>query len=161
MKMQWPYFLAGEAQTPNTDLEVTDKYTGEVAARVAVADPGTIDQGIGACADAAGPLAAMRPYERQAVLDHCVKRFTERFDEMAMSLCIEAGKPIKDSRGEVSRLIDTFRIASEESVRMTGEVMNLEISPRASVLPRDVETCSNRSLLVHQPLQFSAKSRRA
>ena len=48
-----------------------------------------------------------------------------------MSLCIEAGKPIKDSRGEVSRLIDTFRIAAEESVRISGEVMNLEISPRA------------------------------
>ncbi len=50
---------------------------------------------------------------------------------MALSLCIEAGKPIKDARGEVSRLIDTFRIAAEESVRMTGEVMNLEIAPRA------------------------------
>jgi acyl-CoA reductase-like NAD-dependent aldehyde dehydrogenase len=48
-----------------------------------------------------------------------------------MALCIEAGKPIKDSRGEVSRLIDTFRIAAEESVRIGGEVMNLEISPRA------------------------------
>ena len=48
-----------------------------------------------------------------------------------MSLCVEAGKPITDSRGEVSRLIDTFRIAAEESVRMSGEVMNLEIAPRA------------------------------
>jgi acyl-CoA reductase-like NAD-dependent aldehyde dehydrogenase len=46
-------------------------------------------------------------------------------------LCIEAGKPIKDARGEVSRLVDTSRLAAEESVRMTGEVMNLEISPRA------------------------------
>ena len=41
---------------------------------------------------------------------------TERFDELAASLCIEAGKPINDSRGEVGRLIDTFRIAAEESV---------------------------------------------
>ena len=48
-----------------------------------------------------------------------------------MLLCVEAGKPIRDARGEVSRLIDTFRIASEESVRMNGEVMNLEISARA------------------------------
>ena len=47
-----------------------------------------------------------------------------------MALCIEAGKPIKDSRGEVTRLIDTFRIASEASVRLEGEVLNLEISPR-------------------------------
>ena len=45
-----------------------------------------------------------------------------------MALCIEAGKPIKDARGEVSRLIDTFRIAAEESVRMYGEVMPMEIS---------------------------------
>ena len=60
-----------------------------------------------------------------------MSRFEERFDELALSLCIEAGKPIKDSRGEVTRLIDTFRIAAEESVRISGEVMNLEISPRA------------------------------
>jgi acyl-CoA reductase-like NAD-dependent aldehyde dehydrogenase len=44
---------------------------------------------------------------------------------------VEAGKPIKDSEGEVTRLIDTFRIAAEESVRMTGEVQPLDISPRA------------------------------
>src|SRR5690606_40451166 len=62
-----------------------------------------------------------RSYERQAVLAHCVTRFQERADELAHALCIEAGKPIRDSRGEVSRLIDTFRIAAEESVRMTGD----------------------------------------
>jgi acyl-CoA reductase-like NAD-dependent aldehyde dehydrogenase len=65
------------------------------------------------------------------VLNHCVKRFQERSEELAGLLCLEAGKPIKDSRGEVSRLIDTFRVAAEESVRITGEVLNLEISPRA------------------------------
>jgi acyl-CoA reductase-like NAD-dependent aldehyde dehydrogenase len=65
------------------------------------------------------------------VLEHCVKRFGERFEEMAMALCIEAGKPIKDARGEVSRLIDTFKVAAEESVRIGGEIFNLEISQRA------------------------------
>jgi acyl-CoA reductase-like NAD-dependent aldehyde dehydrogenase len=60
-----------------------------------------------------------------------VKRFQERSDEMAELLCLEAGKPIRDSRGEVGRLIDTFRVAAEESVRITGEILNLEISPRA------------------------------
>ena len=65
------------------------------------------------------------------MLEHCVKRFRERYDELAMALCIEAGKPIKDARGEVTRLIDTFKIAAEESVRIDGEVINLEISPRA------------------------------
>ena len=53
-----------------------------------------------------------------AVLDHCVLRFRERAEELAQSLCIEAGKPIKDARGEVTRLIDTFRIAAEECTRL-------------------------------------------
>lgn len=131
MKKTWPYFLANKPQSPNADLEVIDKFTGEVATRVAMADVATIDQAIAASVDAEGPMRRMAPYERQTVLNHCVRRFEERADELAHSLCIEAGKPIKDSRGEVSRLIDTFKIAAEESVRINGEVMNLEISPRA------------------------------
>lgn len=131
LKDVYPLYLNNKAAQPNADLEVTDKYTGEVAFRVAQADAPTILAGIEGAVRAAEPMARMASYERQAVLDHCVKRFRERFDELAYALCIEAGKPIKDSEGEVSRLIDTFRIAAEESVRMTGEVQPLDISPRA------------------------------
>ncbi len=131
LKPSYPLYLANEAKTPNQDLAVTDKYTGEVATRVAQADAATINAGIAAAVEAAEPMARMAAYERQAVLTHCVTRFTERFEELALALCVEAGKPIKDSRGEVGRLIDTFRIAAEESVRMTGEVQPLDISPRA------------------------------
>lgn len=131
LQESYPYYLANKPASPNADLEVTDKYTGEVATRVAMADAETIDRAIAATVEAAEPMRKMPAYERQAVLNHCVDRFTDRFDELAESLCIEAGKPIKDSRGEVSRLIDTFRIAAEESVRINGEVQNLEISERA------------------------------
>ena len=131
LQSSYPLYLANQAQSPNQDLAVTDKYTGEVATRVAQADAATINAGIAAAVEAAQPMAEMAAYERQAVLAHCVKRFQERFDELALALCIEAGKPIKDSRGEVTRLIDTFRIAAEESVRMTGEIQPLDISPRA------------------------------
>jgi acyl-CoA reductase-like NAD-dependent aldehyde dehydrogenase len=131
LKPSYPLYLANEAKFPNADLPVTDKYSGEVATRVALADAAMIDAGIAAAVEAAEPMARTAAYERQAVLAHCVSRFTERFEELALALCVEAGKPIKDSRGEVGRLIDTFRIAAEESVRMTGEVQPLDIAPRA------------------------------
>jgi acyl-CoA reductase-like NAD-dependent aldehyde dehydrogenase len=131
LKDVYPLYLNNEAKQPNADLEVTDKYTGEVAFRCAQADAATIDAGIAGAVAAAEPMARMASYERQAVLQHCVERFRARFDELAYALCVEAGKPIKDSEGEVTRLIDTFRIAAEESVRMTGEVQPLDISPRA------------------------------
>lgn len=131
LKNTYPLYLNNKAYQPNADLEVTDKYSGEVAFRVALADAKTIDAGIAGAVRAAEPMARMASYERQAVLDHCVKRFRERFDELAYALCVEAGKPIKDAEGEVTRLIDTFRIASEEATRLYGEVQPLDISPRA------------------------------
>lgn len=128
----YPYYLASKPVFANTDLDVTNKYTGEVATRVAKAGADVIDKAIAAAEKAQPAMAAMKPYERKAVLEHCVKRFTERKDELAKALCIEAGKPIKDAQGEVTRLIDTFQIAAEECVRIEGQVLNLEISARAS-----------------------------
>jgi len=131
MQSSYPYYLANEPHSPNRDLAVIDKFTGDEATRVAMADAAAIDAGIAAATAAAREMRELRPYERQSVLQHCVRRFEERAAEFASALCVEAGKPIRDARGEVTRLIDTFRIAAEESVRIGGEIMNLEISPRA------------------------------
>ncbi|MFQ3249212.1 MAG: acyl-CoA reductase-like NAD-dependent aldehyde dehydrogenase [Glaciecola sp.] len=128
---QYPYYLANKAVFANQDLEVTNKYTGAAATTVAMADAATIDKAISAAEKSQKTLNKMPAYKRQQVLEHCVNRFRERFDELAYALCIEAGKPIKDARGEVTRLIDTFKIAAEESVRIEGAVMNLEITERA------------------------------
>lgn len=131
LKAHYPYFLANEPIAPNQDLAVYDKYSGELATRVALADATAIDQAIAAATGAAEPMRKLPAYKRQAILNHCVQRFEERFDELAQALCIEAGKPIKDARGEVTRLIDTFKIAAEESVRIGGEVIPMDINPRA------------------------------
>ena len=116
MKANYPYYLANEASQPNTDLEVVDKYTGEIATRVAIADTRAIDKAISEAVKAANAMQEIPPYERQQILKHCYEQFEQRQQELAMALCIEAGKPIKDSRGEVTRLIDTFRIAAVKRV---------------------------------------------
>jgi len=127
----YPYYLANEARAPNADLEVRDKYSGDVAARVAQADAAAVDAAIAAAHAARAAMAAFPPDARRDVLEHCVRRFGERRDELALALCIEAGKPIRDARGEVERLIDTFRIAAGEATRVEGETVELGISPRS------------------------------
>ncbi len=131
MTKTYPYYLAGEAVYANTDLKVTDKFSGEVAYEVPLATPDVLDEAIAAAEGAAEAMRNMTVYERQAVLEHCVARFRERADELAEALCIEAGKPINDAKGEVGRLIDTFKIAAEETPRILGETLPLDISPRA------------------------------
>jgi len=131
LKESYPYYLGNKPVVPNQDLIVTDKYTNEIATRVALADEKAIDTGIQMAVDAFEDMAGLSSFKRQEILLHCVDRFTDRAEELAVSLCIEAGKPIKDSRGEVSRLIDTFRIAAEEAVRINGEVMSLDRTKRS------------------------------
>ncbi|GAB2571172.1 aldehyde dehydrogenase family protein [Dyella jejuensis] len=130
LEKTYPYYLANQPQTSKTMMEVYDKYSGKVATRVAVPEADATEKAIEAAVKAAGPMKNFRPWARQAVLLHCAQRFAERRDELAMALCIEAGKPIKDASGEVTRLIETFRIAAEEAVRVNGETLNLELASR-------------------------------
>ncbi len=59
LKDVYPLYVANEARQPNADLEVTDKYTGEVAFRVAQADAATILEGIEGTVRATEPMARM------------------------------------------------------------------------------------------------------
>lgn len=127
---RYPYYLANVPAAGCEALAVRDKYDGRVVTHVARADRATVEAAIGAAVAAAGPMRRLAAYERQAVLEHCVRRFREEAEELAQILCIEAGKPIRDARGEVGRSIDTFRIAAEESVRQCGELLPLDIGPR-------------------------------
>src|SRR5699024_4649117 len=127
----YPYYLANEAVFANKDLAVTDKFTGDVATVVAQADAKAFELAISAAADAMPAMAALQVYQRKAILEHCIQRFEERFEELSMSLCIEAGKPINDAKGEVTRLIDTFRVAAAEVTRIDGEVLELSTTERA------------------------------
>ena len=130
LQPRYPLYLGNRPVFANEDLPVTDKYSGEVVTRVALATPSLIDTAIELAAEAEPAMRKVPSYARRDVLAHCVKRFTERAEELAYALCVEAGKPLRDARGEVTRLIDTFRIASEEATRVGGELLPLDISAR-------------------------------
>ena len=57
--------------------------------------PVRMRRAIAAAEKAAPAMAALGSWQRREVLEHCVREFQARFEELALSLCIEAGKPIK------------------------------------------------------------------
>ncbi len=131
MKEQYPYWLGNRPVSSGGRLPVTNKLTGEVAACVVGADEAAIHQAADAAVQAAEPCRRMPSYRRAAVLHHVVQRIEQRREEFAHLLAVEVGKPIKDARGEVTRAVDTFRLAAEEATRIGGEYMPMDISPRA------------------------------
>ncbi len=127
----YPFYLANQAVNANTDLTVEDKHTGQPAFKVALADESHVDQAIAAAVDARQPMADLPAHRRRDILNHCVERFQARRDELIEVLVVEGGKVITDATGEVGRLIETFQIAAEEATRVGGEVLPMDITPRA------------------------------
>jgi acyl-CoA reductase-like NAD-dependent aldehyde dehydrogenase len=132
LKEQYPYYLANRPQQPNVDLEVTNKYTGDVGTRTALADAAALDKAIALAADAAAPMRRLGAWQRKNVLSHLMKRSSERAEELAQALVVEAGKPIKFARGEVGRLINTLEVAAEEATRIGGEVLPLDTTEKSA-----------------------------
>ena len=78
LEESYPYYLGNEPQQPNLDLEVTNKFTGEVATRVPLADATAIDKGIELAVGAEDAMRDFPAYARRDVLNHCARRFEER-----------------------------------------------------------------------------------
>lgn len=130
LRDRYPAWLASTPWEGASDVLVTNKFTAKPAARVARADAAAVDAAIAAAAAAFDQTRRMPGYQRQAVLRRVVSGIEQRSEELAQLLAVEAGKPIRDSRGEVGRLRDTFAIAADEAVRQYGEWIPLDISER-------------------------------
>jgi acyl-CoA reductase-like NAD-dependent aldehyde dehydrogenase len=132
MKPSYPYYLAGQPEAPNSELAVINKYTNEIATRVPLATAEAIERAIAAAHEALPACRALPAWRRAAALQHVAARLAQRQEELARILTIEAGKPIRDARGEISRAIETFRLAAEEATRLHGEYLPLDTSARTT-----------------------------
>ena len=86
LKKRYPYYLANRPVEANGDLEVLDKYSGKRATCVALADATAVRKAIVAAHKARDAMAAFPPDARRDVLEHCVRRFTDRAEELAQGL---------------------------------------------------------------------------
>jgi acyl-CoA reductase-like NAD-dependent aldehyde dehydrogenase len=125
-----PAYLAGRPHAPNFDLAVTDKFTGRTVARVPRCTKADFDEAARLATEAFEAKKEIPPYQRSEILAHISRRITEERDRLAHLLCAEVGKPLRDAASEVSRAAETFRVASEEALRIGGEVLELERHPR-------------------------------
>jgi len=126
-----PLFLANQPIRTDRAWPIADKFNGKLIAQVSLADLAMVEHAIAAAVQAAEPMRNLPAHRRQSILQHIVDQLTSRAEEFARMICAEAGKPIKDSRTEVTRAIHTFQIAAEEATRIGGEYLPLDLSARS------------------------------
>jgi succinate-semialdehyde dehydrogenase / glutarate-semialdehyde dehydrogenase len=115
-------FIGGEWRDASggATLDVEDPSTGDTIASVADATPEDATAALDACVAVQGEWAAHPPRERGEILRRAWEKITERADELAMVMTLEMGKPLAESKAEVTYASEFFRWFAEEAVRIEG-----------------------------------------
>jgi succinate-semialdehyde dehydrogenase / glutarate-semialdehyde dehydrogenase len=103
---------------------VEDPSTGEPLVEIANGDATDALAALAAAHDAQPSWAATPPRQRGEILRRTYELLMERADDLALLMTLEMGKPVADSRGEISYAAEFFRWFSEEAVRIDGRYTN-------------------------------------
>jgi len=123
-------------------LPVEDPSTGETLAEVADA---TVDDALAALASAdehQSAWAATAPKERSEILRSAYELINERADDLALLMTLEMGKPLAESRAEVTYAADFLNWFSGEALRIDGRYsVNDKGTGRMLVMKQPVGPC--------------------
>jgi acyl-CoA reductase-like NAD-dependent aldehyde dehydrogenase len=120
------FLLAGK-WTVGTLQPIHSPYDGGEIRSVHMADRGALQSAIAAADQAFAVTRRLPAYERQRVLKAVSDGIRAHADHFARTMALEAGKPLKAARIEVERAIFTFAIAAQESGRIAGEVLPMDL----------------------------------
>jgi len=123
---EYPLYINGSFEKTGDIRPINNPYSGETTGLVYFADQKMIKEAVGHAAEGFEIIRKLHTYQRVEILEKIVDGIQQHHDEIAKTIALEAGKPIKYARGETSRCMITFRTAAEEAKRMNGEVMPLD-----------------------------------
>ena len=105
-------------------IDVTSPYSGDVVGRVARGGRAEAERAVDAAARALeSPLGA---HERAEILSTVAALIDLHREEIAQTICNEAGKPIKTARVEASRAMSTYTFAAVEARKLAGQIVPME-----------------------------------
>jgi succinate-semialdehyde dehydrogenase/glutarate-semialdehyde dehydrogenase len=115
-------FIGGEWRDASggETLDVEDPSTGEAIASVADATPDDAKAALDACCAVQDEWATHPPRERGEILRRAFEAMTARADELALVMTLEMGKPVAESKAEITYAAEFLRWFSEEAVRIEG-----------------------------------------
>jgi len=119
--------IGGEWVETGEWIDVLSPYDASLVGRAAKAGAEETRKALDAAERAmAEPLPA---HERAAILSRVAALVEERGDEVARTICAEAGKPMKAARVEAARAVSTFTMAAVEARKLAGDVVPMDASP--------------------------------
>ncbi len=101
-------------------LGVEDPATGETLVEVADASADDARAALDAAVQAGAEFARMAPRDRGEILRRAFEAITAKADELALLMTLEMGKPLQESKAEITYGAEFLRWFSEQAVRIDG-----------------------------------------
>jgi succinate-semialdehyde dehydrogenase / glutarate-semialdehyde dehydrogenase len=101
-------------------LPVEDPSTGDTLVEVADGSVADGKAALDAACEAQADWATTAPRDRGEILRRAFEVITERADDLALLMTLEMGKPLTESKAEITYAAEFFRWFAEEAVRIHG-----------------------------------------
>ena len=122
-------YVGGKWVETERKMEVLNPYDGSVIDEVFFADEKTFESAVQHAEKIFAKTRALPVHEKTKALFFISSEFARRKEDIARTITLESGKPIKEARAEVDRTVSVFRLAAEVIDTMHGEVIPLDITP--------------------------------
>jgi acyl-CoA reductase-like NAD-dependent aldehyde dehydrogenase len=125
---QTGFLMCGKEWTDGEALEVRSPWDQGLVGRVTVATRADARQAVNHAVASLRRTRALPRWKRREILEAVAEALTEQKERFAQLIVAEAGKPVRLARAEVDRTVMTFRTAAEETVRLGGESVPLDLA---------------------------------
>lgn len=123
--------IGAERRDSGTSETITNPFDGTPVGEVSLARASDMDDAIAAAAESFEVMRRMPVHRRADILEKTAAGIAARAVELADLITRESGKPIRFAKGEVRRAQVTFTLAAGEARTAKGEVLPLDLEPRA------------------------------
>lgn len=112
MKQAKGFYIGNEYLTPSANIyDIRNPYNGEIVSSIHMAQDAEREQAVQLAHDSFEDVASTSPEDRINLLEGLRDGIINRSDEIARTITLESGKPIKYSRAEVKRALNTIDIS--------------------------------------------------
>jgi acyl-CoA reductase-like NAD-dependent aldehyde dehydrogenase len=122
-------YIGGKWVDSSSTFEVRLPYDNSPVATVPSATREHVEQAIEAAAEGFKVFSGFPSHKRAQILEKVSQILEVQKEELARIVTSETGKPIKESRFEIGRAVQTMKCSAEEAKRIHGEVISPDAVP--------------------------------
>ncbi len=123
---EYKIYVGGEFIETGNELMVSNPFSGKNFAKTWLAGNTELEKAIEVGKKAEKDLRSLPVYEKFNALTFISQELVANKENLAKTLSMESGKPMRYALGEIERAAQTFLIAAEECKRIPGEYLSLD-----------------------------------